>query len=152
MYELIKAPDTLGMALKNQRRRQGLSLEDVSNLTLMGKRFISEIENGKASASFKKLLEYVQSLGLAISIFSRNQNKEKPYGQIKTVGDLGKLCRYQRKRQKLTLSDMVNMSSLGLRFLSDFENGRDARLFNVLSALENYGLDLFIHPKDKDNS
>jgi HTH-type transcriptional regulator / antitoxin HipB len=58
---------------------------------------------------------------------------------IRRAGDLGNVVRIARKRQKLTQAELAERAGVGLRFLSELENGKPTvqlrRTMQVLAAL-----------------
>ncbi|MDO9172819.1 MAG: helix-turn-helix domain-containing protein [bacterium] len=59
--------------------------------------------------------------------------------RIQTPEDLGKLIRERRKRDGLTLVETAGLTNVGVRFLSELENGKPTvrldKLLQVLNAL-----------------
>lgn len=69
-------------------------------------------------------------------------------GHVKTAEDLGKLVRAHRKQLDLTLESVSGLSNLGVRFLSEFERGKEtAEIGKVLKALYVLGLDVVVQPR-----
>ena len=64
----------LGAALRAQRKAQRLTLEQLSGLSGLGMRFLSELERGKATAELGKTLEVIRLLGLDCFLVSRSQS------------------------------------------------------------------------------
>jgi HTH-type transcriptional regulator/antitoxin HipB len=69
--DTIPTPKTLGARIKEARTEQGLTQEDLANLSGVGRRFISEVENGKGSAEIGKILLILAALGLALYALSK---------------------------------------------------------------------------------
>jgi transcriptional regulator with XRE-family HTH domain len=68
--------------------------------------------------------------------------------RVRTPAALGRLARAERKRQKLTLTDIYSTSGLTTRFLSEFERGKpNASLGRVMDALQALGLELIVLPR-----
>ena len=61
---------------------------------------------------------------------------------------IGQLARQHRKKQNATLETVKQISGLGLRFLSEFERGKNSRVGKALRALNTYGLEVVISPKN----
>jgi y4mF family transcriptional regulator len=63
----------------------------------------------------------------------------RPAIRIQTPEDLGKLIRERRKRDGLTLVETAGLTNVGVRFLSELENGKPTvrldKLLQVLNAL-----------------
>lgn len=68
--------------------------------------------------------------------------------QIKTTKDIAELIKKTRKEQKLTQAELALISNVGIRFLSDLENGKPTcEIEKVIKILRNLGLQLSV----KDN-
>ena len=73
---------------------------------------------------------------------------EVEYGQIRSVEELGRIARAHRKQRKLTLERISGLSTLSLRFLSEFERGKEtAEIGKVLKALGILGLEIIVQPR-----
>ena len=55
-----------GAAIRHARRSQDLTLEQLSGLSGLGVRFLSELERGKPTAQLGKALEVAKLLGLRL--------------------------------------------------------------------------------------
>jgi transcriptional regulator with XRE-family HTH domain len=138
----------LGNYLRDRRREQAATINDVSSFAVLGERFISEIERGKKTAFFDKTLKYINLLGLSLQVYPRNAlSIQSPYGAHINIKDIGALARQHRKTQKATLNTVKEISGLSLRFLSEFERGKNSQVGKALTALKNYGLEVAISPK-----
>ena len=62
----------LGNLARQQRKQLGLALKDVSKNAGLGIRFLSEFERGKETAELGKVLKTLESLGLELSVRTRN--------------------------------------------------------------------------------
>lgn len=69
----LRSAAELGAALRAQRKAQGLTLEQLSGLSGLGMRFLSELERGKATAELGKTLEVVRLLGMECYLLPRSQ-------------------------------------------------------------------------------
>lgn len=73
---------------------------------------------------------------------------QPPHGPVRTAKDLGKLVRRHRKDRGLTLETVSGLTNVGIRFLSEFERGKEtAELGKVLKALHTLGLELSVQPR-----
>ena len=145
----IQSAADLGCYLRDYRRGQASTISNASRLTTLGERFISEIERGKETAFFEKILQYINLLGLNLHIYPRNVlSIQPPYGAICDLKAIGAIARHHRKTQKATLNTVKELSGLGLRFLSDFERGKNCQIGKAFLALRFYGLELAIAPKN----
>ncbi len=69
------------------------------------------------------------------------------YGRTQTVSELGSLARAHRKNKHLTLEALSGLSNLSIRFLSEFERGKEtAEIGKVLKALKILGLEVIVRP------
>ena len=69
----------------------------------------------------------------------------KPTAVILTAADLGRAIRARRKRDGLTLSEAAGLTNVGIRFLSELENGKPTvRLDKLLQVLAGLGLQLHL--------
>ena len=64
--------EKLGILIKQARKEQGLTQEQLAATTGVGVRFIRELENGKESCHIGKALRVVSMLGLTLSINGEN--------------------------------------------------------------------------------
>lgn len=145
----IHSTTELGRYLRDRRHEQATTISDASSFSTLGERFISEIERGKQTAFFDKTLQYLNLLGLSLHIYPRNAlSIQSPYGAVTDIKAIGGLARHHRKAQKATLDTAKAISSLSLRFLSDFERGNNCRIGKALGALKYYGLEVAIAPKN----
>jgi HTH-type transcriptional regulator/antitoxin HipB len=141
--------EDLGRFLRDYRREQASTISETSRFTALGERFISEIERGKETAFFDKTLQYINLLGLGLHIYPRNVfSISAPFGALGDLKAIGALSRYHRKAQQATLKTVNELSGLGLRFLSDFERGKNCQVGKALSALKAYGLEVAIAPRN----
>lgn len=63
----------LGAILRSRRKAQGLTLEQLSGLSGLGIRFLSELERGKATAELGKSLQVAALLGLDCFLIPRSR-------------------------------------------------------------------------------
>jgi len=74
--------------------------------------------------------------------------KETDYGPIRTTEALGRLVRAHRKERGLTLETVSGLGNLSVRFLSEFERGKEtAEIGKVLKALRTLGLEVTVRPR-----
>ena len=77
-----------------------------------------------------------------------NQNNNLPYGNILSVEDVGSLVRAHRKSQSATQAEFASLCGVGVRFISDLENGKPTmELGKVLHVLHCLGLEVSIQPR-----
>lgn len=71
-----------------------------------------------------------------------------PSGNISSPDDLGSLIRAHRKAQSATQAEFAALCGVGVRFISDLENGKPTiQLSKVLHVLRCLGLDMVIQPR-----
>ena len=66
MQTQITTIGTLGALIKDARKAQNLTQEDLAGITLTGRRFIVDLENGKETAEIGKVLQVLNALGIAL--------------------------------------------------------------------------------------
>jgi len=69
---IIKNTFELGSYIRNCRKEQNLTLEQVSGLSNFGIRFLSELERGKETTELGKTLSVLESLGLELVVQPRH--------------------------------------------------------------------------------
>jgi len=79
-----------------------------------------------------------------------------PYGKISGPDVLGQYVRDQRKAQGATQAEFASLCGVGVRFISELENGKPTvELGKVLQVLKCLGLEVSIQPRGwsdpKDN-
>ena len=78
-----------------------------------------------------------------------NKEKKQPYGKILTALQLGGLVRACRKEQQTTQAELAALCSVGVRFISDLENGKPTiELGKTIHVLRCLGLDIAITPRN----
>lgn len=64
---------------------------------------------------------------------------------IQSASDLGRIIRERRKRDGLTLVETAGLTNVGVRFLSELENGKPTvRLDKLLRVLGALGIQLHV--------
>lgn len=68
-----KIPNTkdLGLMVRDARKEQGLSQDDLAGMTGVGRRFIGDVEQGKETAQLGKVLLILSALGLVLYAASK---------------------------------------------------------------------------------
>ncbi len=75
-------------------------------------------------------------------------NTDIQYGAVRNAEELGKLVRAHRKSRGIALKKIGGLANLGVRFLSEFERGKEtAEIGKVLKALNTLGLEVIIQPR-----
>ena len=70
-----KTAAEIGLLIKSERKRQGVTQMQLAGIAGTGIRFISDLENGKGTIQVQKQLKVLQTLGLGLFIFSPWDNK-----------------------------------------------------------------------------
>lgn len=74
--------------------------------------------------------------------------RKLPSGKILSSKSLGDVVRQQRKLQGATQVELASLCNVGVRFISDLENGKPTiELGKVLQVLNSLGLELAIQPR-----
>jgi y4mF family transcriptional regulator len=73
--KVITAVD-IGAVIRKKRKDDGLTLADAAALCGVGYRFMSDVENGKATVQLGKVLQVLNALGLDVYIESRKWPNE----------------------------------------------------------------------------
>ena len=61
----------LGKVIRETRKQQGLTQDDLAGMTGMNRRFISDLERGKERAQAGKVLLVLAALGIALYAMSK---------------------------------------------------------------------------------
>lgn len=67
MDNIILNPKDLGLVVRDARKAQGLSQDDLAGITGTGRRFIGDLEGGKPTAQLGKVLHVLSALGVALN-------------------------------------------------------------------------------------
>ena len=65
---IIKSVKELGTIIKETRKRQKLTQVELAQLSNLGTRFISDLENGKPTCEIEKVLKVATNLGIKIEV------------------------------------------------------------------------------------
>ncbi len=66
----VSDPKELGRTVRERRRAQGLGQEDLALAAGTGRRFISDVENGKPTARLGDVMRVLRTLGLRVVLRS----------------------------------------------------------------------------------
>lgn len=67
-------------------------------------------------------------------------NKTKNWNEVLDLKSIGTLLRTKRKQMKITQRDAAGLCNVGIRFISDLENGKPTMHFDkTLKVLRNFG-------------
>lgn len=67
----IRSSEQLGEAVAQSRKTKGYSQQEFADLAGVGRRFISDLENGKPTAEIGKVLQVLTALGLDLELRAR---------------------------------------------------------------------------------
>ena len=70
----ISSPEELGRYLLQERKRLKLTQKEISEFADVGRKFIIELEGGKATAQLGKVFELLNSLGLELHLIKRGDS------------------------------------------------------------------------------
>ncbi|MDX1571137.1 MAG: helix-turn-helix domain-containing protein [Xanthomonadales bacterium] len=70
-FACVHTPEALGQLVRDHRKRLKLTLQEVSDTSMLGLRFLSEMERGKENASLGKTLRALQAVGLEVLVLPR---------------------------------------------------------------------------------
>lgn len=70
-------PEEIGKLVRRQRKALGLTQADLALTSGTGMRFISDLENGKATCQLGKTLIVLKTLGLRLEIFSPHNTRRR---------------------------------------------------------------------------
>lgn len=73
---IIRIPGEFGDAIKEARKRAGLSQADAAAMCKLGTRFLSDLENGKSSVHLGKALQVLRAFGLVIALRKKTLSDE----------------------------------------------------------------------------
>lgn len=113
----ISTPRDIGLQARAARRQMGLSQEALAGLCHVGTRFISDLENGKATLQIGKALEVLRALGLFLQIRSGSSGSPSPSSPTVT----GLLANFRKVQRKSVQSEArTNLSGLATSMKSYF--------------------------------
>ena len=72
-YGRVRSPVALGRLARQERKRQGLTLDGGYSVSGLTPRFLSEFERGKPNASLGRVMDSLQALGLEMLVLSRGE-------------------------------------------------------------------------------
>jgi transcriptional regulator with XRE-family HTH domain len=72
-YGRVRSPAALGDLARQERKRQGLTLNEVYSASGLTTRFLSEFERGKPNASIRRVMDALQALGLEMIVLPRGE-------------------------------------------------------------------------------
>ena len=76
---IVRDSRELGVIVRQKRRLDGVTQAELAGLTGIGIRFVSELENGKATAEIGKVFAVLGGLGLSVAISQRSWPEAERY-------------------------------------------------------------------------
>ena len=71
-----------------------------------------------------------------------------PNGKIVSSSNIGELVRISRKKQGATQAEFASLCGVGVRFISELENGKSTvQVGKLLQVLKCLGLEMTINPR-----
>lgn len=70
--QTIETSKRLGQLIREERKAQGLTQEELAGLAGVGVRFLRELEHGKEGCQIGRALQVMTTLGLSVSVQGRN--------------------------------------------------------------------------------
>lgn len=67
----IREAESLGVLVRETRKAQGISQEQLAGVANTGVRFISDLENGKPTVQLERAIRVLEALGLGLYAFYR---------------------------------------------------------------------------------
>lgn len=67
----LRNTEEIGSLVRETRKAQGISQEQLAGVANTGIRFISDLENGKATVQLEKTIRVLEALGLGVYAFYR---------------------------------------------------------------------------------
>ncbi len=74
VYGSVQTTEELGQLARAHRKQRRLTLETISGLGNLSKRFLSEFERGKETAEIGKVLKALRTIGLEVVIQPRGHS------------------------------------------------------------------------------
>ncbi len=74
-YGTIEDVAQIGLAVRTKRLAIGMRQSELAGLSGVGPRFLSELENGKATAEIGKVLRVILRVGLDLTLEPRSSKK-----------------------------------------------------------------------------
>jgi len=68
----IDSVEQIGKLIQTERKRQGIRQQDLADLSGVSWHFLSNLENGKTTVEFQKVLLVLRSLGIKIEMKTRS--------------------------------------------------------------------------------
>ena len=70
--QTVETSKALGQLIRDERKSQGLTQEELAGLAGVGLRFLRELEHGKEGCQIGRALQVMSTLGLSLSVHGRD--------------------------------------------------------------------------------
>ncbi|MDA8112034.1 MAG: helix-turn-helix domain-containing protein, partial [Nitrospiraceae bacterium] len=77
MNQIARTPKQIGEVMRRERRRKGLTQEDLGNKTVLRQGTISAVESGEPRTQISTICDIMTALGLEFVIRSRSEGETK---------------------------------------------------------------------------
>lgn len=74
-HRKLRSTKEIGVFVRQQRKAQGISQEQLAGVAGTGTRFVSELEHGKETIQADKMIKVVEALGYGIYVMNRWEAK-----------------------------------------------------------------------------
>jgi transcriptional regulator with XRE-family HTH domain len=74
MHTIVSLPADIGHIIRQKRKKDKVTLTEAAALCNVNYRFLSELENGKATAHIGKVLQVLQGLGIDVILKTRDSD------------------------------------------------------------------------------
>ncbi|MBQ9835003.1 MAG: helix-turn-helix transcriptional regulator [Akkermansia sp.] len=71
----MRSTKEIGVFVRQERKAQGISQEQLAGVAGTGTRFVSELEHGKETIQADKMIKVVEALGYGIYVMNRWEAK-----------------------------------------------------------------------------
>ena len=74
-HRKLRSTKEIGVFVRQERKAQGISQEQLAGVASTGTRFVSELEHGKETIQADKMIKVVEALGYGIYVMNRWEAK-----------------------------------------------------------------------------
>ncbi len=74
-HRKLRSTKEIGAFVRQERKAQGISQEQLAGIAGTGTRFVSELEHGKETIQADKMIKVVEALGYGIHVMNRWEAK-----------------------------------------------------------------------------
>jgi len=67
-FAMVRSSEELGLFVEQARKMRGYSQQTFADLAGVGRRFLSEVENGKPTAEIGKVMQVLTALGIDMEL------------------------------------------------------------------------------------